>query len=196
MGTRRGIFDRYPAVVAGVDCRAVSLPDLRFAVPCLPAGYVDRSRLTRSLDSAEALPLTLVCAPAGTGKTTLACAWTRAGGSSAETVWVTFDDGTLEPADFWSAVCAAVRGHVDLGPLRVVAAVERPGRRAATSLAAAVAAREHRLTLVLDGFEHVSESVAADLDFLLRHSGARLRLVRSEERRVGKECRSRWSPYH
>src|SRR2546429_2072804 len=23
-----------------------------------------------------------------------------------------------------------------------------------------------------------------------------LRIVRSEERRVGKECRSRWSPYH
>ena len=23
-----------------------------------------------------------------------------------------------------------------------------------------------------------------------------LRLLRSEERRVGKECRSRWSPYH
>ena len=27
--------------------------------------------------------------------------------------------------------------------------------------------------------------------FLVGHSGAR-----SEERRVGKECRSRWSPYH
>src|SRR5256884_5453457 len=26
--------------------------------------------------------------------------------------------------------------------------------------------------------------------------GARILLVRSEERRVGKECRSRWSPYH
>ena len=24
----------------------------------------------------------------------------------------------------------------------------------------------------------------------------RLREIRSEERRVGKECRSRWSPYH
>src|SRR3989454_12522947 len=24
----------------------------------------------------------------------------------------------------------------------------------------------------------------------------RVRLLRSEERRVGKECRSRWSPYH
>ena len=27
-----------------------------------------------------------------------------------------------------------------------------------------------------------------------RNSGARY--IRSEERRVGKECRSRWSPYH
>ena len=31
-----------------------------------------------------------------------------------------------------------------------------------------------------------------------KKTGNRLRqqLVRSEERRVGKECRSRWSPYH
>ena len=35
----------------------------------------------------------------------------------------------------------------------------------------------------------------------LRHAalcafGSTRRLLRSEERRVGKECRSRWSPYH
>ena len=29
-----------------------------------------------------------------------------------------------------------------------------------------------------------------------RNEEERLRLERSEERRVGKECRSRWSPYH
>ena len=29
-----------------------------------------------------------------------------------------------------------------------------------------------------------------------RLSAVRVRIVRSEERRVGKECRSRWSPYH
>ena len=28
------------------------------------------------------------------------------------------------------------------------------------------------------------------------HDAGAIRLVRSEERRVGKECRSRWSPYH
>ena len=42
------------------------------------------------------------------------------------------------------------------------------------------------------------------INALLEHKGARTGLittegfrdVRSEERRVGKECRSRWSPYH
>ena len=29
-----------------------------------------------------------------------------------------------------------------------------------------------------------------------RKSGDALATTRSEERRVGKECRSRWSPYH
>ena len=29
-----------------------------------------------------------------------------------------------------------------------------------------------------------------------RRQGAKISLCRSEERRVGKECRSRWSPYH
>ena len=29
-----------------------------------------------------------------------------------------------------------------------------------------------------------------------RNDGTRRTLLRSEERRVGKECRSRWSPYH
>ena len=29
-----------------------------------------------------------------------------------------------------------------------------------------------------------------------QHTSSPFVLVRSEERRVGKECRSRWSPYH
>src|SRR3989440_8241380 len=34
------------------------------------------------------------------------------------------------------------------------------------------------------------------LDNLGRVSNKGIELLRSEERRVGKECRSRWSPYH
>src|SRR3989449_9414379 len=39
-------------------------------------------------------------------------------------------------------------------------------------------------------------SVAARRRALLARIGRGVVLVRSEERRVGKECRSRWSPYH
>ena len=35
----------------------------------------------------------------------------------------------------------------------------------------------------------------ADILALIHEQGS-LMLLRSEERRVGKECRSRWSPYH
>ena len=37
------------------------------------------------------------------------------------------------------------------------------------------------------GHGHVAWVLEATLDYII---------VRSEERRVGKECRSRWSPYH
>ena len=35
-----------------------------------------------------------------------------------------------------------------------------------------------------------------DVKTLMRYINAYGQLCRSEERRVGKECRSRWSPYH
>src|SRR2546430_16061692 len=39
-------------------------------------------------------------------------------------------------------------------------------------------------------------SVWEDLEALMREHRVPEFTVRSEERRVGKECRSRWSPYH
>src|SRR2546430_17487116 len=35
-----------------------------------------------------------------------------------------------------------------------------------------------------------------DIGLMIRCDGATSPLLRSEERRVGEECRSRWSPYH
>ena len=59
---------------------------------------------------------------------------------------------------------------------------------------------------VLEGLEPVRKrpGIAGDLHHRPLRGGrplpperrARQRLTRSEERRVGKECRSRWSPYH
>ena len=47
--------------------------------------------------------------------------------------------------------------------------------------------------------ERMSRSAAERInrkDIVIRQNNAELEELRSEERRVGKECRSRWSPYH
>jgi len=38
--------------------------------------------------------------------------------------------------------------------------------------------------------------IGAVVGMIMILSSGRLKMARSEERRVGKECRSRWSPYH
>src|SRR5258708_18966270 len=47
-----------------------------------------------------------------------------------------------------------------------------------------------RVQSTIEGARASAEQAAIDLE------NTRLLLTRSEERRVGKECRSRWSPYH
>src|SRR3712207_4510864 len=80
----------------------------------------------------------------------------------------------------------AVFAPLDDGALRSEAVVRRVGSAIA-------------LGLLADGEQLPTE---ADLATMLRVSTVTLREAlaelrkRSEERRVGKECRSRWSPYH
>ena len=45
-------------------------------------------------------------------------------------------------------------------------------------------------------FPHGELLLASPVSALVRLVSLALGLCRSEERRVGKECRSRWSPYH
>src|SRR2546425_189379 len=41
-----------------------------------------------------------------------------------------------------------------------------------------------------------AEANGSSIAFTARYCGKSVLCARSEERRVGKECRSRWSPYH
>ena len=47
--------------------------------------------------------------------------------------------------------------------------------------------------IVGEKIKSLRESQSISIEQLAERSGL---AVRSEERRVGKECRSRWSPYH
>ena len=52
-----------------------------------------------------------------------------------------------------------------------------------------------RVIRLLSGAVFAAYGIYAS-DSLMIVLGGLLMLMRSEERRVGKECRSRWSPYH
>src|SRR2546425_10316772 len=92
-------------------------------------------------------------------------------------------------------VLAEPRPHERLAPLAPFPeAEERPGRKADGRVDHAPPRAEQRPA-------HRSGDFAGngrddDLDRLDRDEDQRRQPPRSEERRVGKECRSRWSPYH
>ena len=76
----------------------------KFHVP--PAGVVPRPRLITSLSKTIGQGLTLVCTPAGFGKSTLLGDFARQ--SRRPTAWLSLDAGENDPSRFWRYVAAAL----------------------------------------------------------------------------------------
>src|SRR4051812_12202697 len=76
-------------------------------VPTRRASAVDRSRLLARLDEGGDGNLTLVCAPAGFGKTTLVSAWAATAGRAV--AWLSLDDRDSDPARFMTYLLAALQ---------------------------------------------------------------------------------------
>jgi LuxR family maltose regulon positive regulatory protein len=75
-------------------------------VPRPRPGFLARPRLTERLTEGTAGVLTLVCAPAGFGKTSLLGDWARR--SRQPVAWLSLDGGDSDPARFWRYVAAAL----------------------------------------------------------------------------------------
>ena len=73
---------------------------------------VARSRLTEALDRGWDATVTLVCAPAGFGKTTLLTQWLSEMTDTA-VAWVSLDEADNDPVRFWTYVIAALQGGND-----------------------------------------------------------------------------------
>ncbi|MEV0153985.1 LuxR C-terminal-related transcriptional regulator [Micromonospora sp. NPDC050686] len=149
----------------------------RLAPAALPEPVVLRPRLLARLDEGTAGPVTVVSAPAGWGKTTLLASWVRAVTGDGAPAWVSVERGDTGER-LWAYVAAALRaaarGEGDVAPVP-----DRPPRPDQLELlAAALAARERPVLLVLDDLDRITEPAAlAGLEFLLRHAEQRLRLV-------------------
>ncbi|HEV3496609.1 MAG TPA: hypothetical protein VHA34_09690, partial [Actinomycetes bacterium] len=71
-------------------------------VPRPRPGFLARPRLLGRLTEGTTRELTLVCAPAGFGKTSLLGDWARR--SQRPVAWLSLDGGDRDPARFWRYV--------------------------------------------------------------------------------------------
>lgn len=152
----------------------------KLAPPCAPVRVVIRSRLHDLLARGSAHGATLVCAPAGSGKTALVASWLESGAVAWPAAWLSLDDGDDERHRFWAAVLEALaRADPDderLAALRVPA--DGAMEQFFTDLVELLAARSRPLVLVLDDVHELSDArLTADLTALLRHAPTALRLV-------------------
>jgi LuxR family maltose regulon positive regulatory protein len=142
--------------------------------------FLARPRLLERLTEATARELTLVCAPAGFGKSTLLGEWARR--SRRPVAWLSLDAGDSDPARFWRYVAAAL-DQLRAGIGRQVAgllqgAQQPPLEAVVTAIVNQQAAAPDEVVLVLDDYHLVEGAAVHDsLTVLLQRLPPSLRLV-------------------
>ena len=147
------------------------------AVPRLVAGLVERPRLFELLDRGTQGPVTLVAAPAGSGKTMLVSSWLRT--ANATTAWVACEREETDATHFWGTVMDAIRGSGAVPPGDPLTTLV-PGDQEefVARLREGLAALPEPLLLVLDDLHHLrSPDALAALEQLVTQAPAPLRTL-------------------
>jgi len=147
------------------------------AIPDLPTAMVERARLVALLDQGVRGTLTLLSAPAGTGKTVLASSWARTLGSGYPVAWLSCsrEEG---PDSSWPRLPAALRASGVSVPGTVFPGVGASAPQPwLTRLAAAIVAHPVPVVLVLDEGDAGNAAIHPHLATLLGATGDRLRVV-------------------
>jgi LuxR family maltose regulon positive regulatory protein len=152
-------------------------------LPPTRATLVSRPRLTARFNAGLTRPLTLLTAPAGSGKTTLVSEWRASEeGRAYPLAWLSLDADDNDPARFLTyliAAVATVRSDFGEAPLALLhSAQPAPAQTIIAALISELCALEAPLALVLDDFHLISaQPVTGALTYLLDHIPPRLRLV-------------------
>ncbi|MBV8956419.1 MAG: AAA family ATPase, partial [Solirubrobacterales bacterium] len=131
---------------------------------------VARPRLLSRLESGRSGRVTLVCAPTGSGKTSVLAEWARA--SDALFVWVALDRRDDEPLRFWRCV---VSGLALVSPAAAATSLRRLsspvvaiGEEILPVLVNDVADMDRPLLIVLDDFHVIGDrEIHEQLDYLI-----------------------------
>jgi len=168
---------------SSTDMPSFQLLTTKIAVPPTRLNIVPRPRLTQLMNAAIQVPLTLLIAPAGWGKTTLLHAWhTDPSRSSWPLAWVSLDAGDNDPSRFWTYVITALNTlHPGVGetPLTLLHASPSPLIEVVlTCLLNALTYLSTQTELVLDDYHLIETQLIHDaLAYFVEHLPANVHLV-------------------
>src|SRR6266702_1097976 len=178
--------------------QGVVLFSLKFSRPRLSTTLVERERLLRELDMVCAHPLTLVSAPAGSGKTILLSSWvahclqsqerleTREGaecyGARQAFAWLSLEELDNDPRRFWASVIAALRtcwSTIGQAAFAMLHSTESPPLSTILmALLQDLVEKNSETILILDDYQVISDQAIVDSTlFLIEHAPASLHLV-------------------
>jgi LuxR family transcriptional regulator, maltose regulon positive regulatory protein len=158
---------------------ASTLRDSRVTVPRLPPRYVSRPRLVTQLDRAADLPLTLLCAGPGAGKTVLLADWVRH--TRARVAWLNPTAADAEPRRFWRLLESALPDYDGAGSAGYTAPLGTagsPGLDLLQMLFSQVPDSADQLVVIIDDAHVLTDpDVLHSLDRLVRGRQPGLRLI-------------------
>ncbi len=160
---------------------AVPLVQTKLQAP-LARSFVSRADLLAQLLDGAPRRLTLVLAPAGSGKTTLVAEWKASELEERTFAWLTLDARDDDSALFWNYVIAALRTVVPGICERPLALLRAPGtdpvREMLPLLINEIAALPEAMVLVLDDYHLIEDpAIHEELSYLLEHLPPQLEVV-------------------
>jgi LuxR family maltose regulon positive regulatory protein len=158
-----------------------SLRLTKLAPPRIPPTMVHRRRIEAMLTRGTALPVTLVSAVPGGGKTLAVAEWVGSGAAPGPVAWLNLDDTDNDPTTFWSDVLAALSKSGGV-PRRNLIHDLSPNARFDSSqtdrIRAGLAELSQPVVLVLDDLHAVHDTRVLDaLGRMLDHPPPYLRVV-------------------
>lgn len=159
-----------------------SLLATKLYFPPVRPNLVLRTRLVSRLQAGLQGALTLVSAPAGSGKTVLLAEWHTGDGASMPAAWLALDEADNDPVRFFQYLCTALdklQPSLAEQTLPVLQAPDRPNLEVVlTTVINALLELEQDSALILDDYHLIQQAdIHNAVTFLLEHLPPRLHLV-------------------
>ncbi|MGE3600956.1 MAG: LuxR C-terminal-related transcriptional regulator [Dehalococcoidia bacterium] len=172
--------DRVETETAALPLMVVLEPKLH--PPARHPEHVSRTRLLQLLDAGVSRRLTLVGAPAGSGKSMLLAEWCRTEPVVGRVAWLSLDPQDSDPGVFWTYALHALRRVAPDRFGECLARLATPGvsltRVVLPKLINELWTLDHPLTLVLDDYHTITNVECHEsLSFFLRRLPQHVRLV-------------------